>query len=436
MLPASGLSLSRRQFAGAMGAAAGAAAVTGCSSSASKDMDTLQVWGGIPAESGPQAVIDRFQEEHPGTHVTYTRYVNDDRGNLKVNTALQGGVDIDVFFTYGVPNLTMRTNSGLAADVGDLVRATPELEAFLDTEDPKALIDGDEITALATTRIPQMVLFNEDLRESAGIELPTQWTVEEYLEVIRALADDGKYGTYVLPDIARIELGPNYRFTKDGNSNFSHPAFLEHFELAAELIRDGVLYPWSQALARQLEAYQQNNFIAQDFGLWTTAPYSLRFLTDQENYPHDFKVACAPVPTLDGNDWNTGEYGAFLQINSKSPKQDLAWEFCKFWLLESAQDVVKAGYISLLGDVGDDELLDGILGEGAEEFFDVDSFRRTLFEDQPRMHLDTELTAYTEITQKYQQQRDVCWLLERTPQKAIENVDSNAQALIDRFEED
>ena len=52
------------------------------------------------------------------------------------------------------------------------------------------------------------------------------------------------------------------------------------------------------------------------------------------------------------------------------------------------------------------------------------------------MHLDTELTAYTEITQKYEQQRDVCWLLERSPEKAIDTVDKNAQALIDRFEED
>ena len=47
-----------------------------------------------------------------------------------------------------------------------------------------------------------------------------------------------------------------------------------------------------------------------------------------------------------------------------------------------------------------------------------------------------ELTAYTEITQKYEQQRDVCWLLERSPEKAIDTVDKNAQALIDRFEED
>ena len=377
MLRASGRSLSRRQF-GTLGAAAGATALAGCSASSPKDMDTLQVWGGVPAENGPQAVIDRFQEEHPGTDVTYTPYVNDDRGNLKVNTALQGGVDIDVFFTYSVPNLAMRVDSGLAADVGDLVRAAPRAgdvpgHRGSQGHDRRRRDHGARDDAHSADGAVQRGPPGARRGSSSPRSGHSRSTCKG---PFRALADDGKYGPTVLPDLARIELGPNYRLTAQGDSNFSHPAFLQHFDLAAQLIRDGVLYPWSQALARQLEAYQQNNFIAEDFGLWTTAPYSLRFLTDQEEYPHDFRVSAAPVPTVDGNDWNTGEYGAFIQINSKSPKQELAWEFCRFWLLESAQDMARAGYISLLGDVDDDELLDGVLGEDAEQFFDVDSFRR------------------------------------------------------------
>jgi multiple sugar transport system substrate-binding protein len=429
--------LTRRRFAGtALGTAAGAGAIAGCSSGGSgKDMKTLQVWGGIPAESGPQAIIDRFQEKHPDIPVKYTRYVNDDRGNLKVNTALQGDVDIDVFFTYGIQNLAMRSGEQLAADLGDRVRETPELSDFLDTEDPKALIDGDRVAAIATTRIPNMILFNDTLREKAGVDLPTEWTDEEYLEVLQQLTGDEHHGTYTLPDFPRVELGPNYRFDDQGDSNFLHPSFLEHFERSAELIRSGVLYPWSQALARHVEAYQQNNFIAEDFVSWVTAPFSLRFLADQEEYPHDFTVSAAPMPTVGDKDWNTGEYGAFVQVNAKSPKQDWAWEFSRFWLLEGARDMVKAGYMSIISDIDEDEQLLGILGEDPEKYFDVDSFRHALFGRRPRLHMDTDLTAYAEITLKYEQQRDVCWLLERSPRRAIDTVDSNTQALIDRFQE-
>ena len=96
-------------LAGASAAALGASTLSGCGGAgASTDPDTLQVWSGLPPENGPQSLIDRFQEAHPDIPVRYTRYVNDDRGNLKVNTALQGGVDIDVFFTFGIANLAMR----------------------------------------------------------------------------------------------------------------------------------------------------------------------------------------------------------------------------------------------------------------------------------------------------------------------------------------
>lgn len=424
-------------LAGASAAALGATSLAGCGGAgASTDPDTLQVWSGLPPESGPQSLIDRFQEAHPDIPVRYTRYVNDDRGNLKVNTALQGGVDIDVFFTFGIANLAMRGGTDIAADLGDRVRATPELAGLLDPDQPMALMDGDTITALATTRAPNFVLFNDTLREEAGVELPSTWTWQEYLEVLAQLSGDGRHGSYTLPDMPRIAIGPDYRLTEEGDSNFSHPAFREHFATSAELIRDGVLYPWSQALARQVEVYQQNNFVAGDFTSWVTAPFSLRFLNDQEAYPHDFRVSAAPIPTVEDQDWNTGEYGAFIQVNAKSKKQEWAWEFCKFWLLEGARDMLKAGYMSIISDVEEDEILEGLLGEGAEEFFDVESFRHTIFDGPPKLHMDTDLTAYSEITLKYEQQRDVCWLLERSPENAIRTVDRNTQALVDRFAEE
>lgn len=427
--------MGRRQFAGTIGAVS-AAALAGCASQdSSKDLNTLQVWGGVPAEDGPQQVVDHFMEKHPEHDVKYTRFVNDERGNLALNTALQGGVDIDVFFTYSTQDLAMRSGSGMAADVAALVRAEPQLEPFLDTEEPKSLFDGEAITALATTKEPNFVLFNENLRDEAGIALPTDWDLEEYLGILHELAGAERYGAYRLPDLPRIELGPNYWYTEQGSSNFEHPAFLQHFELSAQLIREGVIFPWSQVLARQIEAYQQNNFIAEDFATWETAPFSLRFLSDPEEYPHDFLVACAPMPTVDSADWNSGMYGNYIQINAKTPKQELAWEFTKYWILEGAEDMAPGGKIPTLDTVDHELLIDAILGEDKENFFDVDSFRTTLFDDDPKLHVDTDLTAVAEITQTYEQQRDVCWLLERSPDSAIQAIHSNTDALIERFGE-
>ena len=282
--------------------------------------------------------------------VTYTRFVNDDRGNLKVNTALQGGVDIDVFFTYDSSNLAMRSYSGMAADLGALVRDTPDLAPFLDTDEPKALIDGETIMALATTKEPNFLLMNETVREDVGLALPTAW---ELRGVSRGDPPSSPPRIGTGHTNCRICLAsswvPNYWYTDQGTSNFEHPAFLRHFELTTQMIREGQIFPWSQVLARQIEAYQQNNFIAEDFAIWGTAPFSLRFLNDPEEYPHDFLTSCAPMPTVDGADWNSGFFGNYIQINAKSPKQELAEEFVKFWLLEGAADMAPGGKIPHLG---------------------------------------------------------------------------------------
>ena len=50
------------------------------------DTILLRVWGGVPAESGPQASIDLFNEafKDKGIQAEYERFVNDETGNLKL----------------------------------------------------------------------------------------------------------------------------------------------------------------------------------------------------------------------------------------------------------------------------------------------------------------------------------------------------------------
>ena len=62
------------------------------------DVVTIRMWGGVPAESGPQAACDAFNEAYKdkGIQVEYERFVNDDTGNVKLETNLLGGNEIDV----------------------------------------------------------------------------------------------------------------------------------------------------------------------------------------------------------------------------------------------------------------------------------------------------------------------------------------------------
>lgn len=423
---------SRREVLAGIGAATAAAVVPACAGGGVRS-SVLQVWGGVPAASGPAAVVEAFQQKFPQYKVNYTRFVNDARGNLKLDTALQGGLDIDVYFTYTQASMALRAGSGLAADLTDRIKQEPQLLPFLDTVEPRAYIDNGKVKALASAREPNFVLFNEKLRQRAGVELPRQWTIDDYRATARKLTRDDTIGAYTIPDVARIALGPNYWYDGD-RSNFGEPHFEQGFRLGQEMIAEGSAFPWTEVLSRHLDAYQQNSFLGEEFHLWPTAPFNLRYLYDAKKYPHDFKVSFAPPPTVDGKDWNGGSYSNFVMINPKSPKADAAWEFVKFWLTEGSTPMLKAGKLPTLGNVTDDQVITGMLGKDPDKFFDVESFRRVVLDADPKLATDTRLTAFPEISLAVKQQRDLCWLGELDPGAAIHEVRRLADAAIARDE--
>lgn len=84
---------------------------------------TLRMWGGVPAEAGPQAVCDNFNElyKDKGIQVEYERFVNDDTGNLKLETNLLSGTGVDLYMTYTPDVLTKRAEGNMALDLTELM---------------------------------------------------------------------------------------------------------------------------------------------------------------------------------------------------------------------------------------------------------------------------------------------------------------------------
>lgn len=422
---------SRRAVLAGVGAAAAAAVVPGCSGGGGSRSSVLQVWGGVPAASGPGDVVKAFQQQFPQYKVNYTRFVNDARGNLKLDTALQGGLDIDVYFTYSQASMALRAGSGLAADLTDRVSQDPDLKPFLDTVEPRVYAENGRIKALATAREPNFVLFNEKLRQQAGLDLPRQWTIDDFHAIAGRLTTADTIGAYSVPDVARIALGPNYWYD-GGHSNFGDPHFEQGFRLGRQMIAEGSAFPQTEILARHLDAYQQNSFLGEEFHLWPTAPFNLRYLYDSKKYPHDFKVSFAPTPTVDGKDWNGGSYSNFIMVNPQSPKLEAAWAFVKFWLTGGSAPMLKGGKLPTLGNVTDDQVISGMLGKEPEKYFDVESFHRVVLDADPKLATDTRLTGFPEISLAVKQQRDLCLLGEKDAKAAIREVRQVADAAIAR----
>lgn len=91
-----------------------------------KETITLKLWGGVQPEYGYQELCDNFNKEYAdkGIQVEYTRYVNDDNGNLQLETYLMGGDQIDIYMGYGgKTRLINRQEAGMAYDMTDYLTA-------------------------------------------------------------------------------------------------------------------------------------------------------------------------------------------------------------------------------------------------------------------------------------------------------------------------
>lgn len=418
--------------------AAGTATLAGCGKDGGSGKSgpvTLNVWGGVPGESGPDDLIEAFHKAHPDITVKYTRYVNDDEGNLKLDNSLQGGVPIDLFFSYNVGNLSKRVNAGLAADLTDKVKDESAFGKFAAGADPQANFVFDEkVYCVPAALSPELVLVNADALDEAGVEIPDGWDVNDYHRVAKALSKSGVYGSFGSPNIARTTLGPDYHYTADGKaSNFGNPAFAQQIQLGLAMQKDGSAIPQKTVLAQKLKTFSQASFLSGRHRMMITQAYMLRYVSDTKEYPHDFKVRClpAPVPVKGQEAWNQGAYGDLLSISQKSEQQDAAWEFFKFWVNEAGSYLVKGGRLpSLLDSADPDKMVSALLGADKEKLFDVDSFSPVLFDKKMKIPVDTIYTAADEIDTITEKLDDQVYLGDITVQEWVSSATKQADAAI------
>lgn len=367
-----------------------------------QDGVTLEVWGGVPPENGPQDLIDAFMAANPGITVNYTRYVNDDTGNTQLDTALQGGTPIDVFFTYQVARLGQRIGAGAAADMTAYVTGDEEIGTWINETDGIFVTEEGVYHAIPTTQEPQFIFINKNAFEDAGIEIPTSgWTIDDYVERAREMTGDIAFGAYAPPNTAPLTLGPNAWYKEGGTeSNFDHPAFAETYGRHRDMIDEGIAFPWTDVLAQNLRAYAQTPFLTEQAHLWVNSAWSLRYVNDKEQYPHDFVTTFAPLPKLPGveNQYNGQGINNWALMGANTQHPDEAWAFIRYWLTDGAEYMLKGGKIPAYLTIDEETVVNGLLGPDAQELYDVETFRSVIFDPEIRYFTDTITTGAAEIS--------------------------------------
>ncbi len=372
----------------------------------------LKFWGGVPAEYGPQLTVDAFNKEFKdkGIQAEYIRFVNDDTGNMKLDTTLLAGGDIDVFMTYTSSNLVKRGTGGMALEISDkLTKSGFDPIKELGNSVSPYIYDG-KVYGLPTKMENYYILANKNMFDEAGIPLPESWTYDEFRETAKKLTKgEGQnkvYGMYwntimeiFRPSyIAQTVLGSDFLYKSGGKeTNLDNPEFIKLNQMISDMMwvdKSAVTHTDNVTQKLSVESVFLAGKSAMSLGVWT-----IRSIKDLEKYPHDFVTAYLPVPVSDKSaakhSIGEGVAGDFICINPNSENIDKAMEFVMWYTKGGMLSMTPYGRVPMHQGIDSNKIVDEYMKNG-EKILDKNTVVKFL-EKKDNLAVSTETKKLPEI---------------------------------------
>ncbi len=343
----------------------------------------LTMWGGVPPESGPQTAVDNWNAEHPDVQVEYIRFVNDDEGNLKLDTALLTGQNVDLFVGYDLTRLTKRIESGAVLDLSEfndysiMDKIGPDAEAWQ--------IDG-RFYGIPTKKSVNFIALNKRMLDEAGLEVPTEWNWQQLREYAKVLTKDNQYGFIqhleTFPSPMDSIMDKTGYVKEDGTSNMDDPKIMDWLELMNGMMtEDKSTPPLGEQITSKMPV--ENVFLSGEAAMLNIGEWLIRSSNNFIDFPRDFEIAFAPVPRMmdKPEDFHIiGGLGDIVSINAKTKHKEAAWEFLKWYTDGGMTPLATGGRLPASKEVDQEVALKSLLGDN-EATYDVASLNYVLFED-------------------------------------------------------
>ena len=358
---------------------------------------------------GTDTLIEDFNSYYPNVNVTYEVYVNNAEGNVTANTSIQSGA-VDVILSFGPADTGFRWENGLLMDITDRL-AEDRLDLVTEWGTDNYTYNG-RVYCIPAGALSVVVALNMDMWNEAGLgEIPDYWTWDEYLDACRAMTRKAADGSIEVYGGTQFNNTPYWYYPmmqSKGKDVFYNEEGMADFTsgLAEKIVK------------RQLDAeeegiwYKQINLITDNQKsrdlLWSGQVASCieslltRFVTDTENYPHDFILGYAPYPVNEDGETNY-MHGAmtnsFFCVTNNAKDADAAYAFAKFASTYGSKYLYKAGHASGWSGTNPDEIVDLVFGsrEEAEKFVDVDSYIANSLAVGKPFYADENITGYSQI---------------------------------------
>lgn len=365
----------------------------------------LTLWGAVPAEAGPQEVIDSWNKENPDIQVEYFRYVNDDPGNLKLDTALMTGQDADLFVNYTLNRLQKRVDAGVALDLSSRTDYNIDEQMGVDAAQWKI---GDKYYGIPTKKNMLFIWLNKSMLDEAGLPIPpVDWTWDDLREYAKALTKSNVYGLmqHDAAFTAAIDgtiagLGVT---TPEGASNFNNDLWKKQLQIVHDMMFVDKSTPeYGEQVTSKMPV--DTMFLKGEAAMLAAGEFIFRNANNLKDFPHDFKIAFATIPKVsaDQKDYKyAGGLGDMLSVNAKSKHQDAAWKFAKWYADGGMLPMASGGRLPSSKSVDNKQAMDLLL-KGVEDKYDTESMNSVVFGEFPSFQLNVPQQALDARKEEYE----------------------------------
>ncbi|TVR19661.1 MAG: carbohydrate ABC transporter substrate-binding protein [Anaerolineaceae bacterium] len=373
--------------------------------SAQDDVVTIRFWN-ADTSGATEAAIEAWNSDNPNIQVEFVPYSNDDSGHTQVDTALLAG-QVDAMINFGIQRVDSRARAGLFADLSELLPDFDIVEEF----GTESTTYGDAVYAIPAGASFFMTYINADAFAEAGIEVPENWTWEEFIAIAEELTTGSgpstRYGAMLptwpwMDEVAAYERGWDFNVNVDAcTTNFDDPIWAEVATIRYELETvAGAALPYAEARAAQL--VQQNQLYGESVAMIISGTWILRSTQNTVELPRDFVTTFAPVPSLteDGFPYRSGKFDDFMAVAANSDHPEEAAQFLAWLATDGYLFYTEKGRFPAWQGF-DAEVVAEVYFSGfevpAEEILDIEAFIRVALDNTRPLAPQQELLGNAEL---------------------------------------
>lgn len=279
-----------------------------------------------------KAQKDAYEASHPGVTIEYIDIASQEYAT-KAAAMLAANDTTDIFMVKEVLDLLNWNDAGYVENLNDYIASSSyDLSGFVGM-DANYAIDGNQV-ALPFRSDFEVLFYNKDLFDAAGVEYPTNdMSWEEYKDLAIKMTDPekGVYGTHYhtwLSTVVNYSVADGVNTLIDGE--YSDLAYF--YQLALDLEDAGACMAYPELKASGLHysgAFGNGNIAMMPMGYW----YVATLITNIADGTYDVgNWGIVAMPTKD--DVAAGStFGNLtgVAINAKSANKDAAWDYIA-WL--------------------------------------------------------------------------------------------------------